>query len=188
MKDRRAILENIKNKRKGVAKKVLDKIPQKATPPEEIKPYKKDVYDTYVMWYSIPLAIKNLSENEKIKMGLTELSITLSALRTKEQFAKAHGIDRSTLCDWDKKTSWAEVNAGMKRWQQAMTSNLRLALYKKAVRTGNAAEVMTWEKIVNDFSEKTTLEHSGEIYTLDPRRQAEIKAKFKKNAHRRGQR
>ncbi len=180
--DKKKIIEMVKNR---ASEKTVRKNPTKTA---SINPTKKDVYDTFVLWYSIPLAVKNLSEPERQKLNLTELAMTLSSIRTQEQFCKTYNVHRDTLNEWKNKTSWNELDTGMKKWLKMLTANWRLAVYKKVMRTGNSPEAFFLEKIINDYTEKTTIKHTGLIYNLPDEKVEDIKNSFRKNAHRRTKR
>lgn len=179
--ERKKLLEKVKNKD---TKQQNVKLP-KTTKTADIKPYKKDVYDTYVLWYSIPLAVKNLSQPEREKMNLNELAMKLTTIRTQEQFCKEYDVERHTLNEWKKKTSWDEIDTGIKTWMKMMTANWRLALYRTAIKDGKAPEVKLLEQIINDFSEKQTVKHSGEVYVLPEEEKEEIAKLYERNIHRR---
>lgn len=179
--ERKKLLEKVKNTPKKT-ENISRQVPTKST---TINPSKKDVYDTYVLWYSIPLAVKNLSQPEREKMNLNELAMKLTTIRTQDQFCKEYGVHRDTLHEWKRKTSWDEIDTGIKTWMKMMTANWRLALYRTAMKDGKAPEVKLLEQIINDFSEKQTVKHSGEVYVLPEEEKEEIAKLYERNIHRR---
>lgn len=177
-KNHKAIIDKIKNKGEKSSLQNLTKT-------DVLNPSKKDVYDTFVLWYSIPLALKNLSQMEREKMNLSDVVMELTTIRSQDQFCKKYNVSRMTILEWKKKTPWSEIDTGMKTWMKMLTANWRLAVYKKTMSTGSASEAMFLEKIVNDYTDKITMTNSSHIYVVDEEQKQKIKNSFKRNAHRR---
>jgi hypothetical protein len=80
------------------------------------------------------------------------------------EFAKRFKVNPGTLSEWLKEPEIQEqIKATWKRWGKERTPDVIMSLYKKAITEGNAAEAMTWMKIIEDWTEETHHKHSGEI-------------------------
>lgn len=153
---------------------------------ENASPTKKHIYETYLMWRSIPPGLKKMSEQMRNDFGFIsgdEIS-DLMTIHTKTKFAETYGVSRVTLNEWDKKYETKKEMIQVKRIMHRMTSRILLSLATTAIKTGKAPEVMAWMKITEDFSEKVSVDHTGEIYTLPEEKKARIKELFKRNAHK----
>jgi hypothetical protein len=74
------------------------------------------------------------------------------------EFAKRFKVNPGTLSEWLKEPEiQQEIKATWKRWGKQRTPNVIMALYKKAITEGNAIDVLAWMKIIEDWSEKTSL-------------------------------
>jgi len=69
------------------------------------KPYKKQEFDTYVAWKSLPAYFRGKPREFLEKFGIkNEITILLLSIRTQKEFAEKFGInDLGTLTDWNKK-------------------------------------------------------------------------------------
>lgn len=188
MKDRKAILENIKSTRmaRQSPNRSYSEKPPAIKNEDAIR--KRHVFDAYITWYSIPAVIKTMKKEDRFKMNLNSYAEELIEIKSKTDFSKRFKVDLDTLKNWERTTKWKEVDNAMKGWLKMLTSNVRTKLYQSIMKDGKAPEIKLFEQIVNDFSERSSVNMEAEVYTLDGDRLAEIKEKFRKNAHRRGKR
>ncbi len=113
--------------------------------------YKKQEFESYVLWLSMPSILRGQPRHVLEKMGIDdELAISLLDIKNQTEFARRFGIkDLGTLSDWNKRI---EKRGGLLRdinaWAKKLTPNVLSALYREATKTGKAAEVKAWMEIV----------------------------------------
>jgi hypothetical protein len=85
---------------------------------------------------------------------------------TLQAFAQKFKVSPDTLSDWQKKDEfWVEVKKCWKQWGRSRTPDVIHGLYRTAVKSGKAPEVLAWMKIVEDWIETTKVktEEEGEL-------------------------
>jgi hypothetical protein len=113
--------------------------------------YKKQEYDSYLMWLSMPAILRGQPRHVIEKFGIDdELAISLLEIKSQKEFAKKFGIkDLGTLSGWNKRI---ENQGGLLKfsasWAKRLSPNVLSALYREATKTGKAAEVKLWFEIV----------------------------------------
>lgn len=116
-----------------------------------ISVYKRQEFQSYVLWRSMPSILRGQPRHVIEKLGIDdELSISLLEIKSQTEFAKKFGIkDLGTLTEWNKKI---ESEGGLLKhinsWARKLTPNVVSALYREATKTGKAAEVKAWMEIV----------------------------------------
>jgi len=84
------------------------------------------------------------------------------ALPTKERKPSSHkelaeelNVDNGTLSDWKNYEGfWEKVREERMKWVKDKTSNVLLALYKKILKSGNAAEVRVFLEYAGEYEQK----------------------------------
>jgi hypothetical protein len=113
--------------------------------------YKKQEFESYVLWRSMPSILRGQPRHVVEKLGIDdELAMSLLDIKNQTEFAKQFGIkDLGTLTAWNKKI---EENGGLMKsiavWAKRLTPNVISALYREATKSGKAAEVKAWIEIV----------------------------------------
>lgn len=104
------------------------------------KPIRKvDIYEEYINWMALPHELREPP--------------------TQELFAKKFGIHIDTTTDWKKREGfWTDVKKKRNDWAKSKTPDVINALYKKAVKEGNAAEAKLWLQYVDEWTEKQALD------------------------------
>ena len=117
-------------------------------------PYKKDVYEIYVAWRSIPAFIRELQHQEIAEnLNLEEpLFAELLAIRNQTEFAEKYGVENSTLTNWNKLIQKKDPLNESRKWASKFTKNILYALYKNALDTGNPASIKLWFEVVHGWS------------------------------------
>lgn len=157
--------------------------------------YKEKEFQAYVMWKSIPSYLTGSSRTALRFYGFEDpLAYKVADIRNQTEFAKRFKIkDLGTLTDWNNKIEEKDLhNVKFKEVMVKQCGNVLMALAFKAIKTGNAREVLAFMKIVEGFDPKRrSIDRNNEssdheaIYTLSPERKARIKELFKRNAHNR---
>lgn len=119
--------------------------------PEFGSVYKKQEFESYVLWRSMPSILRGQPRHVIEKLGIDdEVAMSLLEIKNQTEFAKHFGIkDLGTLSAWNKKI---EKSGGLLKdincWAKRLTPNVISALYREATKTGKASEVKAWMEIV----------------------------------------
>ena len=114
-------------------------------------PYKKQVYETYALWKSLPSFLKGQPRVALEKFGIEEEAIfELLGIKTQLAFSKAYEIDVSTLTEWNKRLEKDGLILGINAWARKLTPNVIFALYKNIIKSGRAHEVRAWFEIIEN--------------------------------------
>ena len=113
--------------------------------------YKKQEFESYVLWRSIPSILRGQPRHVMEKLGIDdELAMSLLDIKNQTEFAKRFGIkDLGTLTEWNKRIN---ENGGLMKdivgWAKKLTPNVISALYRETTKNGRAAEVKAWMEII----------------------------------------
>ena len=112
--------------------------------------YKKQDFDSYVLWKSLPSVLRGQPRQMLEKFGIDdEMAISLLEIKTQAEFAKRFNIkDPVTLSDWNKRIEKDGLIQGINGWARKLTPNVTLSLYKSITKNGKASEVKAWYEIV----------------------------------------
>jgi len=114
-------------------------------------PYKKQVYETYALWKSLPSFLKGQSRVALEKFGIEEESaFELLAIKTQADFSKTYKVDTGTLTDWNKRLEKDGLVKDINSWARKLTPNVIFALYKNIIKSGKAHEVRAWFEIIEN--------------------------------------
>jgi hypothetical protein len=114
-------------------------------------PYKKQVYETYALWKSLPSFLKGQPRVALEKFGIEEESaFELLAIKTQADFSKTYKVDTGTLTDWNKRLEKDGLVKDINSWARKLTPNVIFALYKNIIKSGKAHEVRAWFEIIEN--------------------------------------
>ncbi|MFA5000755.1 MAG: hypothetical protein WC531_00800 [Candidatus Paceibacterota bacterium] len=114
-------------------------------------PYKKQVYETYALWKSLPSFLKGQPRVALEKFGIEEEAVfDLLLIKTQLDFSKKYEIDVGTLTDWNKRLEKDGLSKNLNAWARKLTPNVIFALYKNIIKSGRAHEVRAWFEIVEN--------------------------------------
>ncbi len=114
-------------------------------------PYKKQVYETYALWKSLPSFLKGQPRVALEKFGIEEESaFELLAIKTQADFSKIYKVDTGTLTDWNKRLEKDGLVRDINSWARKLTPNVIFALYKNIIKSGKAHEVRAWFEIIEN--------------------------------------
>ena len=112
-------------------------------------PYKKQVYETYALWKSLPSFLKGQPRVALEKFGIEEEAVfELLSMKTQLEFSKKYEVDVGTLTDWNKRLEKDVLTKDLNAWARKLTPNVIFALYKNIIKNGRAHEVRAWFEIV----------------------------------------
>ena len=114
--------------------------------------YKKQEFEAYVKWKSLPVFLRNKPEPVLQKMGIDDPEVfALLKIKNQTEFAKAYNIkDLGTLTDWNKKIVEDGLIDGIYSWARLLTPNVVLALHKNIMKNGRAHEVRAWFELIEN--------------------------------------
>ena len=114
-------------------------------------PYKKQTYETYALWKSLPSFLKGQPRVALEKFGVEEEAVfELLTIKTQLDFSKKYRVDTGTLTDWIKRLEKDGLITGINSWARKLTPNVIFALYKNIIKSGKAHEVRAWFEIVEN--------------------------------------
>jgi DNA-binding XRE family transcriptional regulator len=121
--------------------------------------------EMFAQWVAFPSLLRKFSEVQRDQLGLDATDIdSLLLLQTREEFAKAIGMSRRNLYNYENEEDFnGLVQKFKKRWGGKRTPNMILALYKEGVREGDAPRVKLWHQIFEDFTEKQETKHTVDL-------------------------
>jgi len=118
---------------------------------KSVNVYKKQEFESYVLWRSMPSILRGQPRHVIEKLGIDdELAMSLLDIKNQTEFAKHFGIkDLGTLTEWNKRIN---ENGGLMKdivcWAKKLTPNVISALYREATKSGRAAEIKAWMEII----------------------------------------
>lgn len=115
------------------------------------EPYKKQTYETYALWKSLPSFLKGQPKPALEKFGIEEeILFELLSIKTQLDFSKKYKIDAGTLTDWNKRLEKDGLLKDLNSWARKLTPNVIFALYKNIIKGGRAHEVKAWFEIIEN--------------------------------------
>ena len=97
--------------------------------------YKGVIFEKYLLWRSIP--------KPAVRLSLAVLG-NLSEIKDQREFSVRFGINERTLSRWNKDPRLQDTAELSRFWAREMIPGVITALYRRVVKTGNAAEVKTF--------------------------------------------
>lgn len=118
--------------------------------------------EVFKMWLVLPDQFKGLPERAIQVLGITDLnSIELLKIQNMAQFAQEFRVVPCTLSRWRKEIEEADdFFSSVKRGLKTLTKNMLGSLYIRGMEHGDAARVMAWMKIVEDWREQIGLNYT----------------------------
>ncbi len=112
--------------------------------------YRGQDFQSYILWKSLPTILRGQQRPVLKGLGIDEeLAISLLEIKNQTEFTKKFRINKYTLTIWNKKIE--ENNLLVKSrnfWAKKLTSNVLMALYRKAVTEGDTNRVRLWYELV----------------------------------------
>lgn len=137
-------------------------------------PYKADIFETYVIWKSLPALLKN-PPPQKQKDGSTikpdprqfaeaqgiddEDLLELIMIPSQTAFAERFSLNQSTLVQWNKTIKERPLLEDTKKWARSLMNNAVMSLYAHAMKGGNPFNFKLFFQIIGEFQEKAIMEH-----------------------------
>lgn len=124
------------------------------------KVYRLNEFYFYQLWRSLPSLLKGKDKDELKRVGFEDdLFIELLQIKNKSEFAKRFNLSLSTLKSWDEKIKAEDlIFKSLYDWAKPLTPNVVLALYRTAVKSGRASEVMMWLKLIEGWREELKID------------------------------
>lgn len=127
--------------------------------PDKNTPVRIEEFNDYLIWKTLPATIRGLSREYLIeKIGIEDENvIRIASIRTQKDFGKQYKppIAEATLVDWNKLIDEEQlINTTRVKFANKMVSNVLMALYTKAMKTGNAQEVGMFMEYAGAYTPK----------------------------------
>ena len=123
-------------------------------PKETPETIKHKAFPTYLLWKSLPsLLLANLDEAKR--MGIKdEQIISLLGVENQTAFAARFKVSQITLSFWNKHIDKKGLLKDQRMvWMKKLTSNVVMALYREAIKEGDASRVKLFMQMVEGFVE-----------------------------------
>lgn len=115
---------------------------------------KPQEFNTFLLWKSLPSLLRDFNYTELEKLGFQDpVVMELLRIRWQKDFAERFKVDEATLSLWNEKIEKEDL-LDYKGWAKGLSRNVLLALYRKAVKEGTAAEAKLFLQVVEDWREK----------------------------------
>ncbi len=83
--------------------------------------------------------------------------------KTQGEFAKKYNLSPDTPTEWKKREEFEDKRkATIKRWFKDRTPNVIQGIYGKARRDGSAPEAKLWLQYIEEWTEKSEVEHKAD--------------------------
>lgn len=117
-------------------------------------PYKKDIFDAYVAWRSIPASMRHNGAGAMAQDLIDEDTrfVEFLAIKNQSEFAQKYSVENSTLTNWNKLIEKKDVMSEVRQWGQKFTKNVLFSLYRNVLENGNAEGVRLWLQIVEGWN------------------------------------
>lgn len=136
------------------------------------------------MWMSIP-AIFLGDEETMGKLGAEEEDVRfIMSITTQKQFSDTIGVAAQQISEWKAELMKDNDSFQMtKAFMRRLTKNVLGALYRMALKEGDAARIKLYMQIVESWKESVGVEHSGGIddLGLSTKERAELDKLLKDN-------
>lgn len=119
-------------------------------------------FELYKIWKSLPVIMLNKMRREDYltTLGIDDpVVMELAQIKTQVEFASQYDLTPATLSEWNKKIFELDPLAEAKNWARPLVKNMVMALYMHAIKKGDAQLIKLYLQVVNDFNEKSTVEH-----------------------------
>jgi hypothetical protein len=151
------------NTQKPLSMDIVRKIPKKSETEAEFNPYKGHEYRLFLIWRSLPVTLRGISEDDAESRGVKDPEIMeLIQLRTLGDFAKRFGISPDTLTDWKKKEVPAEYQMiDWRYWAREFTPEVVHHLLEGIREKKKADAIKLWFQTVDGFVEETAVNNKA---------------------------
>lgn len=119
-------------------------------------------FELYRIWKSLPVIMLNKMRREDYltTLGIDDpVIMELAQIKSQVEFASIHDMEPATLTAWNKKILELDPLIEAKNWARPLVKNMLMALYMHAIKKGDAQLIKLYLQVVNDFNEKSTVEH-----------------------------
>ena len=158
-------VDNKVGKKKAV-KNSEKKIPPKKDDESEVnKPYYEKLFELYKIWRSLPPGYKGMDQSRLKVLGFDDNGFIndLLSIRNQSQFVAKFELGQNTLTAWNKKIDDEGLGDTWKIWAKKLTSNIMSAYGRRLISKGNGQDVLVWNKLVEDFREKSEVKNDINI-------------------------
>jgi hypothetical protein len=151
------------NTQKPLSMDIIKRIPKKSESEVVFNPYKGHEYRLFLIWRSLPVTLRGISEEDAENRGVKDPEIIeLIQLRTLGDFAERFGISRDTLTDWKNKPVPDEfVMIDWRYWAREFTPEVVHHLLEGIREKKKADAIKLWFQTVDGFVEETSVNNKA---------------------------
>lgn len=132
-------------------------------PERELK--KRNEYEAFVLWYSLPTNFRGLDDAQLKEMGVEEEHFDILKIKTQGEFAKKFRVGKDALTDWKKRSHFDKdiKNLVDKELFQKFYAKVMYAFTMQTIKYGDAQRFMTWMKMFAGHTEVVDVNINEEI-------------------------
>lgn len=152
------------NTQKPLSMDIIRRNPKKTESEVVFNPYKGQEYRMFLIWRSLPVTLRGISEEDAESRGVKDPEIMeLIQLRTMGDFAERFGISRDTLTDWKNKPVPDEyVAIDWRVWAREFTPEVVHHLLEGIREKKKADAIKLWFQTVDGFVEETAVTNKAD--------------------------
>ena len=120
------------------------------------KPYKKGIFDMFLLWESMSPIIKTSPPGRLKPLELTPEMLDLSRLRNDTEFAEHFQIEHHTLSRWRKQKEYQHLMEKIIKtnWVLKYKKDIDFHFTQRTIKECDAARVKLWKQLYEGWSER----------------------------------
>lgn len=139
-------------------------------PAEQLPVVKKEEFEAFVLWCSIPVFLKRPPRDKKTghtpevrefceSLGIEDERVfELAELKNQNEFAARFDLSIDTLTDWKKLILERDLLGDLQTWAKPLSRNVLMSLYNNTLRGGLPEHYALWFKLAAGWSDKLNVD------------------------------
>lgn len=134
--------------------------------PKEFKPKREKEYRLYLLWKSLPLAMRKGGEQYLQQLGIDNPDIAeLASIRTQTQFGHKYDVDLGTLSIWNRQEVPMEYrDMDWRVWAKHLASEVLMKLWEGIEERKDPASIKLYMQLIGEYQETSKVQVD---YTTD---------------------
>jgi hypothetical protein len=134
--------------------------------PGEFKPIKEREYRMYLLWKSLPLAMRRGGSEYLENVGIEDEDMhELVNIRSQTEFSRVFGVDMGTLSDWNRQEppmEYQEIN--WRTWAKKLAGEVLQKLWEGIEERKDPASIKLYMQLIGEYTETSKVQVD---YTTD---------------------
>ena len=134
----------------------------------EFKPNKPREYRMFLLWRSLPLAMRKGGSQYLDEVGIVDEDMhELATTKTKPHFARAFGADNATLSTWDQAPVPMEYqDLDWRTWAKKLASEVLQKLWEGIEERKDPASIKLYMQLIGEYTEtsKVQVDYSVDLF------------------------